>query len=70
MRLFCREEHDESEERCPPHAFHGALWDDVGTNTTLSVIYCEMCGDIRQLEAPQVGAPDLESVQVRDDASK
>jgi hypothetical protein len=62
MRLLCREDHDAIEDRCPPHAFHGALWDDVAT--TLSVIYCEMCGDIRQLEAPSVSAPDLETVKV------
>lgn len=68
MRLFCRENHDQPADICPPHEFHGALWDDVGTNTTLSVIYCEMCGDIRQLEPPQVGAPDWETAQVRDDA--
>jgi hypothetical protein len=68
MRLFCRDDHDEPEDRCPPHAFHGALWDDVATNTTLSVIYCEMCGDIRQLEPPSLSVPDLETISAETDA--
>ena len=69
MRWFCREDHDQIEERCPPHDFNGALWDDVGTNTTLSVIFCSLCGDIRQLEAPSLIAPDIESVSVQTDAN-
>ena len=67
MKFLCREDHDKPVDRCPPHDFNGALWDDVGTSTTLSVIFCEMCGDVRQLEAPQIGAPDWETAQVNED---
>ena len=62
MRLFCRDEHDKPDDRCPPHQFNGALWDDVGTSTTLSVIFCSLCGDIRPLEAPTFAVPELESI--------
>lgn len=39
-------------DRCPPHNFKAA-WasEDVG------VLYCSMCGDIRQLSAQTVEAP-------------
>jgi hypothetical protein len=40
----------------------------VATNTTLSVIFCEMCGDIRQLEAPSMAVPDLETISAEPDA--
>ena len=68
MRLFCRDAHEKIDDRCPPHSFHGALWDDVGTNTTLSVIFCEMCGDIRPLETPSSAVPELETITVETDA--
>ena len=61
MRLVCREDHDEPEERCPPHEFT-ASWDkDTDGN---GVIYCTACGDVRPLSPPNIGAPVEESVAV------
>jgi hypothetical protein len=68
MRFFCREDHDELDDRCPPHEFHGALWDDIGANASLSVLFCTFCGDVRPLAVPSLVAPELESVTSEPDA--
>ena len=59
MRLFCREDHDEAPDLCPPHEFT-AGWDKDAEAT--GVIYCVLCGDVRPLTPPLIGAPLEEHV--------
>ena len=61
MRLFCRDEHDKPEDRCPPHQFTAAGWDNE-EGKWQSAIFCEACGDVRTLEPPAVAAPSLETI--------
>ena len=67
MRLLCRDDHDKAEDRCPPHEFVAAGWDN-DEGKWQSAIFCQSCGDVRTLEAPVIGAPTLETIRVESDA--
>jgi Fe2+ or Zn2+ uptake regulation protein len=46
---------------CPPHDFRaGWQTDEHG------VIYCRLCGEVRELEAQRIGAPAEEVITVTD----
>jgi hypothetical protein len=65
MRLICRDSHDEApEDRCPPHLFTAAGWDDT-EGKWQSAIFCQSCGDVRTLEPPAISSPAMESVDRR-----
>ena len=43
-------------DRCPPHNFKAA-W----ASEDRGVLFCSLCGDIRELDTPAVEAPTIES---------
>lgn len=64
MRLFCREDHAESVDICPPHDFV-AGWSkdrDGDGDPMQGVIFCTACGDVRLLLPPSLTAPLEEHV--------
>ena len=60
MRFFCRENHDEEPERCPPHEFEAAGFDNPA-GLFQARIFCKACGDIRELEVPMIGPVSIEA---------
>lgn len=63
MRLLCRDDHDEPDE-CPPHAFESGWTNTAADGAQTGVMFCTLCGDVRSLVPPSVGAPVEESVSV------
>jgi hypothetical protein len=47
-----------SDDRCPPHKFKPG-WQ----NDNLGRIFCQFCGEVRDLEPAQTEAPSEESIQ-------
>jgi hypothetical protein len=69
MRLFCRDDHDES-DICPPHEFEGGWASMEADGSQAGVIFCKWCGDIRLLTPPSIEASTLESEPAREEAQK
>lgn len=50
----------DSPDRCPPHYFQpGWRTDEIG------LIFCRLCGEVRDLEPAKIEAPVEESISVR-----
>lgn len=53
-----------TDDICPPHFFLAA-W----RNENDGVLFCRMCGEVRELNPATIEAPDEEKVEVSDDTA-